>query len=318
MATIFQTKEWEDFKLKTGYQKSWRVFDVLVLEKKIPLLGSMLYAPVASHDQTKLATQKIFQDQIKKIAKESKAIFFRLESGDEIGEIKPNESSYQKAFEEMQPEHSLILDISKSEEEILAQMKPKGRYNIKVAEKHGIKVSEGAVEDFYLLYKATAGRQKISYRNISYFQNLIDNLGRKDYVKVFVASASNQPSVASSQGETGHWELDAGHLLASAIVVFYGKLVIYLFGGSSQEMRNTMAPYKLHWEIIKEAKKCGCNEYDFFGVAPESEEKHPWAGVSRFKRQFGGREITTLGSWDMIFSPTKYWLFKIAEKIRRH
>ncbi len=315
MATIFQTKEWEQFKLATGWQKSWRIFDVLVLEKKIPLLGSMLYTPMASHDQTKLATQKIFQNQINKIAKESKAIFFRLESNDEIGEIKLDESGYRKAFEEMQPEHTLILDISKPEDEILAQMKPKGRYNIKVAEKYGVKVADSKIEDFYKLYETMARRQKITFRTFPYFQSLIDNLSKKDYVKVFSASA---PYETTNQTKVQNYESKNRAILVSAIVVFYKDVYTYLFGGSSDEHREMMAPYKLHWEIIREAKRRGCKYYDLFGIAPTDDGKHPWAGVTRFKKQFGGEEFTALGGWDLVFSPTKYWLFKIAEKIRRH
>jgi len=188
MATIFQTKEWEQFKLATGWQKSWRVFDILVLQRKIPPLGSMLYTPMASRDQTKLAMQKIFQGQIENIAKETGAMFFRLESGDEAGgDIDPKESGYTKAFEEMQPEHTLIIDLTKSLEDILSQMKQKGRYNIKIAQKHEVVVERGKIEDFYKLYEEMAKRQKITYRNISYFQTLVDNLSPKNYIEVFIA-----------------------------------------------------------------------------------------------------------------------------------
>jgi lipid II:glycine glycyltransferase (peptidoglycan interpeptide bridge formation enzyme) len=300
MATIFQTPLWEKFKLETGWQKSWRVFDILVLEKKIPLLGSMLYAPMTNRDQTKLATQKIFLDKLKEISKEDKVIFFRLESEEPIdSDIKPSRSGYIKAFEEMQPEHTLLTDISKSEEDILKGMKPKGRYNIKVAEKHEVKITEGKVEDFYPLYQKMAKRQKITYRKKDYFQKLVDILGEKDYVLVFKAEGKN------------------GKVLASAIVVFYQDVATYLFGGSSDEDRQLMAPYKLHLEAIREAKKRGCRYYDMFGIAPNDDPKHPWAGVTRFKRQFGGEEFTSLGSWDKVFSPSKYLLFKLAEKIRR-
>lgn len=300
MANIFQTKEWEDFKLKTGWQKSWRVFEILVLQKKIPLLGSMLYTPMATRDQTKLATQKIFQDKIKEIARESKAFFYRFESDEEKEtDINLGKAGYIKAFEEMQPEHTLILDISKPESEILAQMKPKGRYNIKVAEKHGVKVELGKIEEFYQLYETMAKRQKITFRKVEYFQNLLDLLRPKGYAQVFTAKGPE------------------GQLLASAIVVFFQDTATYLFGGSSQEEKKMMAPYKLHLEIIREAKKRDCHYYDLFGIAPNDDEKHPWAGVTRFKRQFGGQEFTALGSWDLVFSPVKYQLFKLAEKIRR-
>ena len=300
MATIFQTKEWEDFKLKTGWQKSWRVFDILVLEKKIPLLGSMLYSPMISHDQTKLAMEKIFLDRIKKIAEDEKSIFYRMESADENnGDIDPKNSGYAKAFEEMQPEHTLLIDLTKSEEDILAQMKQKGRYNIKVAEKNDIKIGIGTIEDFFKLYETMAKRQKITHRNISYFQTLVDIGSPKDYVRVYTGKSAD------------------GSVLASAIIVFYKDTCTYLFGGSSDEQREKMAPYKLHWEAMKEAKSRGCKYYDMFGIAPNDDEKHPWAGVTRFKKQFGGTEFTALGSWDLVISPTKYKLFKLAEKIRR-
>jgi len=300
MATIFQTKEWEDFKLQTGWQKSWRVFDILVLEKKIPLLGSMLYSPMISRDQSKLAMQKIFLDQIKKIATDEKALFYRMESVDETeNDIDPTKSGYIKAFEEMQPEHTLLIDLTKSEEDILAQMKQKGRYNIKIAEKNEVKIDRGSVDDFYKLYETMAKRQKISYRKISYFQTLLDIGSAKEYVQVFNSKAAD------------------GSVLASAIIVFYKDTCTYLFGGSSDEQREKMGPYKLHWEIMLEAKRRGCKYYDMFGIAPSDDEKHPWAGVTRFKKQFGGNELTMLGSWDLVLAPMKYKLFKLAEKIRR-
>ena len=300
MATIFQTKEWEGFKLKTGWQKSWRVFNILVLEKKIPLLGSMLYAPMLSRDQSKLASEKIFLQEIEKIAKERNSIFFRMESTEaKDGDINPEKSNYRKAFEEMQPEHTLILNLLNSESEILAQMKQKGRYNIKIAERNEIVFDICSIEEFHKLYTEMARRHKITFRSLNYFSNLIDSFKDTDYVKVFGAKNKD------------------GSLLASAVIVFFKETAIYLFGGSSDQEREKMATYKLHWEIIKEAKKRGCKYYDFFGISPEGDEKHAWAGVTRFKKQFGGEELITLGSWDLIFSPIKYNLFKLAEKIRR-
>lgn len=300
MATIFQTKEWEDFKLKTGWQKSWRVFDILVLEKKIPLLGSMLYSPMMSRDQTKLSMEKIFLDQIKKIASDEKTVFYRMESCEESGnDIDPIKSGYIKAFEEMQPEHTLIIDLTMSEDDILTQMKQKGRYNIKIAEKNDLKFGQGTVEDFFKLYEQMAKRQKITYRNKSYFQTLVDILAPKEYVQIFSTKAVD------------------GTVLASAIIVFYKDACTYLFGGSCDEQREKMAPYKLHWEVMLEAKRRGCKYYDMFGIAPNDDEKHPWAGVTRFKKQFGGAELASLGSWDLILSSAKYKMFKLAEKIRR-
>ncbi len=319
MATIFQTAEWEKFKLKTGWQKSWRVFDILVLERKIPLLGSMLYSPMMSRDQTKLAMQKIFLDQIKKIAIEEKSLFYRMESNDEVaGDILPGKSGFAKAFEEMQPEHTLLINLTKSEDDILKEMKQKGRYNIKIAEKNQLAIEKGSVEDFYQLYQQMAKRQKISYRSLSYFQALIDNLSPKDYVQVFTAKARDQITDESRNYEpNNNTVVQHDSVLASAIIIFYKDSCIYLFGGSSDEQREKMAPYKLHWEVMREAKRRGCKFYDMFGIAPTDDEKHPWAGITRFKKQFGGEEFQSLGSWDLVFSTAKYKLFKTVEKMRR-
>jgi len=337
-SSIFQTKEWEDFKLNTGYEKSYRIDDLFVLQKKLPFGRTMLYSPMVDQNIEYRIKNKAFLEEVKKTAKENNSIFYRLE----LGFATTNDQllttdGFVKAFEEMQPENTIILDISKSEEEILAQMKPKGRYNIKIAEKNGIEIQKTTnIDAFYHLYETMAKRQKISYRSRKYFQNLIDILGKSGYCEVFEATLSkrhceersdeaifcvDRPVLSEVEGLPRPDGLamtkqnDA--ILASAIISFYDNTAIYLFGGSSNEHRNLMAPYKLHWEIIKEAKRRGLTKYDFFGIAPQNQPNHPWAGVTRFKQQFGGEEVELLGSWDLIFKPTEYQLFKVLEKMRR-
>jgi len=313
MNSIFQTKEWEQFKLATGYQKSYWLGDILVLQKDITLGRTMLYSPMVSEAQLAGITNnelgiKDYLEKIKTISKKNKTIFYRLEldidASKDIEVLRQaqndkNKPFFTKSFEEMQPEHTLILDLTKSEEEILAQMKQKGRYNIKQAEKHNVTVKKTReIENFYKLYKLTAERQKITFRNRTYFQNLVDLLEPKGYCEVFEASAE-------------------GEILATAIVTFYKGRATYMFGSSSRENNKVMAPYKLHFEIIKDAKDRGCSQYDFFGVAPEGKENHPWTGVTTFKEKFGGERAELRGSYDMVLKPFEYKVFKIAEKIRR-
>ena len=181
---------------------------MLILEKKIPPLGSMLYSPMLDRRQQLTIRNPDFLAKIREIAKDVSAIFFRAEIDVPSDRSKPpTAAGFIKAFEEIQPEHTLVLNISKPEEEILREMKPKGRYNIKVAEKHGVRVIKGLpadatalqagkIEDFYKLYETTARRQKITHRALSYFQNLVDILGKKGYVKVFMAKASQQSAVS--------------------------------------------------------------------------------------------------------------------------
>jgi len=303
MENIFQSKEWEEFKLSTGYQKSYRIGDILVLQKNLPLGYTMLYSPMVNQE-SKIKNQEFFE-KIREIGIQNRSIFYRLELDVPVHDSQfiIHNSGLRKAFEEMQPEHTLVLNLSESEDKILSQMKPKGRYNIRVAERQNVLVEkDDSVDFFYDMYSKTGRRHKITYRAKSYFQKLLEILVKSSYASVYNAY------VKKGSQKTP---------LASAIIVYSGKKAIYMFGSSSDEHKNLMAPYKLHWQIIKDAKKAGFETYDFFGVAPDNNPSHPWAGVTRFKKQFGGRQIATFGSYDLIFKPLAYLSFKIAEKIRR-
>ena len=151
---LFQSPEWEQFKLATGWQKSHRVDDILILQKSLPLGRTMLYSPMVDEPELVRIMNKESRikdsvvSEILKIGKSNKAIFYRLEldvpahnSSFPEGTLElgiTHNSLFKKSFEEMQPEHTIVLDIDKSDDEILGQMKPKGRYNIKVAGKYNL------------------------------------------------------------------------------------------------------------------------------------------------------------------------------------
>lgn len=324
--SVFQSKEWEHFKLETGYEKSYRVEDILVLQKKLPLKKTLLYSPMVSEQQLagirnkKLGIRDSFIEEIKDIAEQNNSIFYRLElnipkleTATAFGGVPSNggkncelrtPQNFVKSFEEMQPENNWLLDLRKSEEELLLNMKQKGRYNIKVAAKNNITISRSSepgkeLDAFYKQYSETGNRHKITYREKKYFDHLLEILGKSGYARVYVAYT----------GKTA---------LASAVMLFYRDAALYLYGGSSEEHRNLMAPYLLHWEIIKEAKALGLKEYNFLGVAPNDDPAHSWAGITRFKKQFGGEQVDILGSYDLPLRPLQYQGFKLAERLRRH
>ncbi|MFA7244290.1 MAG: peptidoglycan bridge formation glycyltransferase FemA/FemB family protein [Patescibacteria group bacterium] len=304
MSSIFQSPEWEKFKLATGYSKSFRVEDILVLKKDLPMGRSMLYSPMASQDQISNVKNQSYWNQTFQIAKEENAIFYRIEFDIPTDyELQTTDYGLIKSFEEMQPEHTLVLDLSKSNDDLLGEMKQKGRYNIKVAEKNNILVRKTRdASNFYKLYEKTGKRHGITFRGEEYFQKLLDFLEPKGYCELFEA-------YAEIEGEEV--------VLAAAICSIYQGSAIYLFGASSDEFKNLMAPYKLQWEMIQNAISRGCKIYDFFGIAPDDNPRHLWAGVTRFKKQFGGDEVKIMGSYDKVYKPFEYQLFKIAEKIRR-
>lgn len=306
MKSLLQTPEWVSLKVSQGW-KSHEVDGIFVLEKPLPMGRSFLYAPETEYKA--ITNLQIFLQKLQKISENSRIIFIRLEILDEKREEiiqKLHENKFIKAFEELQPEWRQIVDISQSEEEILAQMKPKGRYNIKVAQKHNVSVTlcpidrlNDGIEIFYDLYQQTAGYQKISVRDKKYFLDMMKTLYPKDEATILIARYNNTP-------------------LSALIITFYDGVASYLYGGTSRLHKNVMAPYAAHWEAIRLAKEKDCHKYDLLAIAPpEASENHKYANITFFKEQFGGKKVNIVGSWDLVYKPTYYKMFKMAERIRR-
>jgi len=305
MQSLLQTEEWTSLKETQGWQ-SFNIEGVYVLKKQLPLGLSFLYAPEVAWTQVE-KIQK-FLENVKKISQNASSIFFRLEILDENSEKiiqKLKENKFIKSFEELQPEWRQIIDIAKSDDEILNQMKPKGRYNIRIAQKHGVEVSlcpidrlNDGIEIFYDLYHQTAQYQKLSYRDKTYFLEMLKTLYPKGEVTILIARYNHLP-------------------LSALIITFYDGVASYLYGGTSRENSKVMAPYVAHWAAIQEAKKRGCTTYDLLAIAPPDQPNHKYANLTYFKEQFGGRKVNIVGSYDLVYKPFWYKIFKLAETFRR-
>lgn len=307
---LSQSKEWAEFQKsidrKTfllGKDKKGYVFRYPLIKGKY-----YLYSPKLSYSpqDSKSALSK----EIKKLSQEEKAVFLRVEFNQprtekdinllkKLGFIKPKLLVQQK-----NPEDTLLLDITRPEKEILAFMKPKTRYNIGLSQRKGVKVKQGVtskdVDIFYNLLVEVARRDpSFSPHPKEYYEKLVKVLGSKDIIKIFIAEYKKKP-------------------LAAILISFYGEVATYLYGGSASEDRELMPTYLLQWEAICEAKRQGCKVYDFWGVAPLEDRNHPWVGVSRFKRGFGGQEINFLGTWDYVFDPFWYKTLSLASYVRHH
>ena len=196
---------------------------------------------------------------------------------------------------------TVILDLQKPEEALLAAMKPKWRYNIRLAEKKGVEVTrEGAeaLEHFYALYLETARRDGIAIHPLSYYRRLFET--PRD------ASADLSVWVARYEGKP----------IAAIITLFHEGRATYLYGASSGEHRNLMPAYALQWKAIEAAKAAGCADYDCFGIPPDDSPDHPMAGLYLFKTGFGGDSVHRVGSIDYPVAPLAYSLFRFAEKAR--
>ena len=212
---------------------------------------------------------------------------------------------FQKAAATVQPPDTVIINLAPSHEEILTSMKPKWRYNVSLAEKKGVKVNVCGVQDieiFYNLLKETSVRDGIAVHGINYYRTLFEvceSQNKKDqFIRLYTAEHE-------------------GGIIAAIVVLFRGKEATYLYGASSNEKRNLMAPYALQWKAMRDAKEAGCINYDLFGIPPNDDPNHPMAGLYRFKTGFGGQIIHRTGSWDYRYKKLTYSLFNKAEALRK-
>lgn len=204
---------------------------------------------------------------------------------------------------DVNPRATTVLDLVKTEEELLAAMHTKARYNIRLAEKKGVRIVEGKNWDaFWKLMSATGERDGFRLHD------------KKHYEAIFAS-----PFITQLSAEV------EGKVAATAIFVGYGALYTYLFGASDYNLRQYMAPQLLQWEGVRLAKRLGYLRYDFFGIAPGEykegeylyDEKHQYAGVTRFKLGFGGHVEQRPGTFDLLISPMKYRVYAILRTIRR-
>jgi lipid II:glycine glycyltransferase (peptidoglycan interpeptide bridge formation enzyme) len=193
---------------------------------------------------------------------------------------------------DVQVSKTIILDLSKTEDKLLKEMHQKTRYNIRLAEKKGVKIreaAEGEFEKFWELMSQTVNRDGFRLHEKDYYEKMIE----VDGVKLFLGEAENK-------------------ILCSGIFSFFGDTAVYLHGASSNENRELMAPHILQWELARRAKALGFKYYDFFGV-----DEKKWPGVTRFKRGFGGKEVNYPGTFDVIFDIFKYDGYKVLRFVRR-
>ncbi|MBU2474424.1 peptidoglycan bridge formation glycyltransferase FemA/FemB family protein [Patescibacteria group bacterium] len=318
-----QSWEWGEFQKSIGNKifRLWieddgELMSAITLIKKKLLCGkSYLYWPQFNYQlpitnyqlNSKFKDQKfeiidLLFNEIQKIAKNENAIFLRFEPQfgfqSKIENRLPAEtfvqegkSSIVKTFD-VQPSKTLILNLDKSEEDMLKAMRQKTRYNIRLSEKKGVKIREANVNEFdkfWELIKKTSKRDGFRLHDKMYYQKMLEPA----MVKLFLAEYKN-------------------NTVAANIMVFFGDTVTYLHGASSTEHRNIMAPYILQWHCIKLAKKLGYRYYDFYGI-----DDKKWPGVTRFKNGFNGDKIEHPGTFDLIFNKKLYLVYEIMRKLKR-
>ena len=217
----------------------------------------------------------------------------------------------------VQPPDTTIVDLRPDEDAILAAMKSKTRYNVRLGPKRGLEVRctatslgdedfTAAVREFYRLYRQTATRDRITIHPLSYYHT------------AFVVARQQRDTEHAAPPELLLYQAYHGaEPLAAIVVARWSGTATYLYGASSSRHRNLMAPYALQWRAMCDAKTAGYQDYDLFGIPPTDDPTHPMHGLYRVKVGFGGRILHRAGAWDYIAQPFAGRAFRRIEAARQ-
>ena len=284
---------------------------MLVLIKKIPLLNiSFLYAPRGPvcdlHDEKTLA--KVFEG-IRKIAEKQNAFAIKIDPLIDENDVQAIDNlrklgfSYNKdlkGYGTVQCRENYLLDIDeKTINEVMSGFKSKCRYNIRLAEKKGVRCGfygYERIDDFMHLMRDTARRDGFDIRNKEYFARILKSFNSR--ARLCMCYLGDMP-------------------LSGALMIEYAHTVTYVYGCSSNEYRNYMPNYLMQYTMIKYACEHNCKLYDFGGVPYYDDPTHKNYGVYKFKTNFGGDGEVYAGEFDYIFKPMWAKIFGTAWRIRK-
>jgi len=324
-AHILQTAEWGELKAGFGWEPVRLVSGgagAQVLFRKLPLGFTLAYVPKpVFRDQYSVISPNLWSE-IDAVCKRKHAIFLKVEpdqflapgtpllTNDHLSQLigrwplnkdYPDNSGagWSLSHHNIQPPRTIVVSLEGSEEDILARMKQKCRYNVRLAEKKGVTVRAwDDLDGFHKMMQVTGGRDGFGVHSLAYYKKAYDLFHPTGVAELLVAEFEGRP-------------------LAALMVFALGKRSWYLYGASNDEERNRMPTYLLQWEAMRWARAKGCTEYDLWGVPDEDEEtleaqfetRHDglW-GVYRFKRGFGGEVKRASQAMDKVYRP---WLYKL-------
>lgn len=341
---FLQSSTWGELKSKFGWravrlalmQDNAIVAGAQILFRRLPLGLQLAYiprGPVIDFSDPHIV--EVLFNALSRAAKSRGAFALKIE---------PNTLNFEpltfnlKPSTTIQPRTTIHLDLTRDLDTILAQMKSKWRYNIRLAERKGVVVRQGTVDDlppFYRLMQITSTRDKFAIHSFDYYRTAFELFTSRDYARLFVAEYAGEP-------------------LAMIFVTAFGGEAIYLYGASSNAHRERMPNHALHWAAIQWAKARGCTRYDLWGVAAVADAfvgteiigarhssnrtaevsglseginqpgksdsanaSHLPHGLYQFKQGFGGQLVQYAGGYDKIFSRWQYAVYELAVKIKR-
>ncbi len=313
---LLQSYEWGDLKAKSGWKPIRAMAEcdghivaaASILKRNIPRTGrSILYAsrgPVL--DTTDGALVKAFTEGLTSIARKHRSILLKIDPPvpveDEISRANIIAAGFQPiaaaGFGGTQPKCVMQLDLDKSEEELMRSFKEKWRYNIRLADRKGVRIREECSREdlrvFYELLKETCERDGFLVRGYKYFEDMWDILAPSGYMKLAIAFFEDRP-------------------LSAVLIYKFGNKAWYTYGASSNQDRNVMPNHLIQWRMIRQALADGCKWYDFRGVSPKTGDGDAHLeGLNRFKEGFNPRFVEYIGEFDLVLSPSWYWAWNVA------
>lgn len=324
---LLQTWEWSRVKAAYGWEpQPWTWVEggrvlaaAMLLRRRLPVRGmaprlSVLYAPKGPLlDWGQAGIRARVLDDLQRYARQQGSIFLKIDpdvslgwgipgSGDdravEDGAIVQRElvvRGWGYSPDQVQYRNTVLIDLRGTEEQLLARMKQKTRYNLRLAGRKGVSVRPGGAQDLqnlYRMYAETATRDGFVIREERYYRTVWETFLRQQ-------EPACEPLVA---------EVDGVPVAGIFVFRFAGK-AYYLYGMSLAAHREKMPNYLLQWEAIRRAKAGGCLSYDLWGAPEVFDERDPLWGVFRFKEGLGGQVRRTLGAWDYAPRPLLYRLY---------
>ena len=310
---IVQSWEWGEFRRKTGldlvrmghFEGQKLISAYQLTFHSLPFFPQTIgYFPKGPMPDKKMI------ETLKEVAKAKNAAYIKLEpnvilpTGQTVSNIQGN---FKKlglivSNKSLFTKYNFLIDLTKSETQLLSAMHPKTRYNINLAQRYGVEVNESTDEidfDIYLkLYFETTRRQKYFGHTPQYHKFVWQTLASTNMARVLIARYRNVPLVA--------WML-----------FNFKDTLYYPYGGSSVEHKEVMASNLIAWEAMRWGKKMGLKIFDMWGaLAPDASERDPWYGFHRFKAGYGPVHVEYIGTYDLILKNALYKSLNFADRLR--
>ena len=319
-AHILQTAAWGELKSAFGWSAERVavtrgdriVAGALVLFRPLPLgLGTLAYIPKGPLvDLGDVDTAETLLAGLDDLARRRRAVLLKVEP-DAMDAAPFIRLGFRRSPHTVQPPRTIVLDLTRAEQDILAAMHEKTRYNIRLAGRKGVTVREATPADllaFNVLMQVTAARDGFDVHTPDYYRMAFDLFVPRGQARLFVAETE-------------------GQIVAGLFAFSLGRRAWYFYGASDNLHRERMPNHALQWHAMRWAKSIGCREYDLWGI-PDADEAELEAqylnrsdglwGVYRFKRGFGGQIVRLAGAFDRVYSRLAYRAYLLALKYRHN